>query len=642
MKVTYRAILFILCILPWYSSQTCLAQSKVKKKAEAWYNEGVRLENSGMQDAAFYCYTKAIKKQKSYALPWMAKANMLYSNDSLTSAYAVLLSGRKYIDKSNFKIDYGLALYSFLLQDYVAAQRHMESLLVYKPRFSSAFNYEVSILENSIVLADSLVRNPLNYELKILSENVNSEYDEYFPSLTVDGEKLFFTRLEPRDNSSRQRWNEDLYFCFQLDEQWSLARPLPSSVNSTMNEGANTISSDGRELFYAAMYHQRGDMNLYASRYSNDQWTSPKPISKEVNSPSWDSQPCLSADGSMLFFTSNRPGGLGNSDIYVARRDSNNVFSQIERLPFPINTPGNDQRPHFHPDGKTLYYSTNGLPGMGGSDLYKTELSHDGTWSTPVNLGFPINSFKDERGIFVSGDGRLAYISTNRPGGIGGMDIYQFELPRSVAPRPTAYLKGIVLDSLNDQPIYASIEVFDLSRNELYKQITTDSLNGEFLIAIPQTFDYSFNITSPGKIPISKTIFYDGVQEEAEILNQTFRLSSPKIGNQFRLNNVFFETNSAVLEEISKQELDIVARWMETIDDDVVFELQGHTDDRGSESWNLTLSQMRADAVRSYLITQGIEASRLTARGYGMTRPIATNETDEGRAQNRRTEVYFR
>ena len=284
----------------------------------------------------------------------------------------VLLSGRKYIDKSNFKIDYGLPC--FLLQDYVAAQKHMESLLVYKPRFSSAFNYEVSILENSIVLADSLVRNPLNYELKILSENVNSEYDEYFPSLTVDGEKLFFTRLEPRDNSSRQRWNEDLYSCIQLEEEWSLARPLPSSVNSTMNEGANTISSDGRELFYAAMYHQRGDMNLYASRYLNNQWTSPIPISKEVNSPSWDSQPCLSADGSMLLPQIDLE--VWGSQIYTLLDVILIMyFLKLNDCPIQSILQAMTSRPHFHPDGKTLYYSTNGLPGMGGSDLYKTELS---------------------------------------------------------------------------------------------------------------------------------------------------------------------------------------------------------------------------------------------------------------------------
>ena len=642
MKVTYRAILFILCTLLWYSSQTCLAQSKVKKKAEAWYNEGVRLENAGMQDAAFYCYTKAIKKQKSYALPWMAKANMLYSNDSLTSAYEVLINGRKHIDKSNFKIDYGLALYSFLLGDYVAAQRHMESLLEYKPRFSSVFNYEVSILAKSIVLADSLVRNPLNYALNILSENVNSEYDEYFPSLTVDGEKLFFTRLDPRHNTSKQRWNEDLYSCIQLEGEWSPAQPLPSSVNSKMNEGANTISSDGRELFYAAMYHQRGDMNLYSSSYSNNQWTSPTPISQEVNSPSWDSQPCLSADGSMLFFTSSRPGGLGNSDIYVARRDSNNTFSQIEQLPYPINTPGNDQRPHFHPDGKTLYYSTNGLPGMGGSDLYKTELNDDGTWSTPINLGFPINSFKDERGIFVSGDGRLAYISTDRPGGMGGMDIYQFELPQSIAPRTTAYLKGTVLDSLSGQPIAATIEIYDLTRAKTYRTLNVDAMSGSFLIAIPGSFNYSFHITSSGKIPISRTLTSDTIFRSGELLNEEFLLSSPSIGNQFRLNNVFFETNSAVLEEISQQELQLVANWMATVEDEVIFELQGHTDNRGSEDWNLTLSQQRADAVRNYLVSIGIPADRLIARGFGMTRPIDTNETEEGRANNRRTEVHFR
>ena len=279
---------------------------------------------------------------------------------------------------------------------------------------------------------------------------------------------------------------------------------------------------------------------------------------------------------------------------------------------------------------------------MGGSDLYKSQLMEDGSWTKPVNLGFPINSPKDERGIFISGDGKRALISTNRKGGMGGMDIYQFDLPQSVAPDLTSYLKGSVLDSLTRQPLTATIEIYDLTRNQEYRSVDVDPVDGSFLVALPGSFNYSFHITSPGKIPISKTITSDSILTSGELLNEEFLLTSPSIGNQFRLNNVFFETNSAVLEEISKQELQIVADWMITVEDTVIFELQGHTDNRGSEAWNLTLSQQRADAVRNYLVSIGIPDDRLIARGFGMTRPIDTNETEEGRANNRRTEVHFR
>ena len=213
---------------------------------------------------------------------------------------------------------------------------------------------------------------------------------------------------------------------------------------------------------------------------------------------------------------------------------------------------------------------------------------------------------------------------------------------RSVAPGLTSYLKGTVLDSLTRQPLTATIEIYDLTRNQEYRSVDVDPVDGSFLFAFPGSFNYSFHITSPGKIPISKTITFDSILTSGELLNEEFLLSSPSIGNQFRLNNVFFETNSAVLEEISKQELQIVADWMITLEDTVIFELQGHTDNRGSEAWNLTLSQQRADAVRNYLISIGIPDERLIARGFGMTRPIDTNETEEGRANNRRTEVHFR
>ena len=222
------------------------------------------------------------------------------------------------------------------------------------------------------------------------------------------------------------------------------------------------------------------------------------------------------------------------------------------------------------------------------------------------------------------------------------MDIYQFDLPQSVAPDLTSYLKGSVLDSLTRQPLTATIEIYDLTRNQEYRSVDVDPVDGSFLVALPGSFNYSFHITSPGKIPISKTITSDSILTSGELLNEEFLLTSPSIGNQFRLNNVFFETNSAVLEEISKQELQIVADWMITVEDTVIFELQGHTDNRGSEAWNLTLSQQRADAVRNYLVSIGIPDDRLIARGFGMTRPIDTNETEEGRANNRRTEVHFR
>ena len=641
MNIQHHMIVGLLCLVQCFFVSNCFAQNKVNKKAEAWYFEGIHSDNLGLIEEALFCYNKAIKKQKNYILPWLAKANSLYRIDSLQLAYDVLEKAESCIKTANVKLDYGLALYSFLLQDYDQAQQHIDELFQMQHRWSSAFKYEASILQESILLADSLVRNPHSYELERLPASVNSTYDEYFPSLTVDGEQLFFTRLEPNE-AGFNFWGEDLYFCSQEGESWADAVALPSTINSNKNEGANSISTDGNELFYAAMYGQHGDMNIYCSEYSNRQWNIPRSLSAEVNSSQWDSQPCLSADGSMLFFTSTRPGGLGNSDIYVARLDTNNVFSSVEPLPFPINTPGNDQRPHFHPDGKTLYFSSNGLPGMGGSDLYKTQLTEEGTWTKPINLGFPINSPKDERGIFISGDGKLAFISTNRKGGIGGMDIYQFDLPQSVAPDLTSYLKGTVLDSLTKKPITATIEIYDLTRNQEYRSVDVDSLDGSFLFALPGSFNYSFHITSPGKIPISKTITSDSIHTSGELLNEDFLLSSPSIGNQFRLNNVFFETNSAVLEEISKKELQIVANWMATVEDTVNFELQGHTDNRGSEAWNLTLSQQRADAVRNYLISIGIPDDRLIARGFGMTQPIDTNESEEGRAKNRRTEVHFR
>ena len=408
------------------------------------------------------------------------------------------------------------------------------------------------------------VENPVPFRPVNLGPNVNTEADEYLPALTADYRTLVFTRRVPRRATTRRDLpqEEDFYLSLYdtMELNWGPAERMPEPLNSNANEGAQTLSHDGRIVIFTACgrNNEPTGCDLYMSVRHGDRWGKPRNLGAPVNSSYWESFPSLSIDGYTLYFASNRRGGYGGTDIWYCTLEEGRWSEPVNMGP-AINTRGNETSPYIHFDDKTLYFSSDGHLGMGGADLYVARRQDDSTWGDVKNLGYPINTSGDEASLIVAPDGRTALFASDRYGGYGQQDLYSFIMPAPARPEAITFI--------------------------------------------------------------------DPVRQAENLLT---------LGDTVTLRNIFFHTASAELYEASLAELDRLAEALQR-HPRLRLEVGGHTDAVGSDEDNLALSERRAKAVYDYLILRGVEADRLTYRGYGETRPVASNDTPEGRAVNRRT-----
>jgi outer membrane protein OmpA-like peptidoglycan-associated protein/tetratricopeptide (TPR) repeat protein len=491
---------------------------------------------------------------------------------------------------------------------------------------------------------------PLPFAPQNLGPNINTADPEYAAMLTADAQKMVFTRLLP-DGRAKQ---EDFFVSERLpDGTWGPAKPLGEPVNTPYNEGAQSLSANGRLLVYTTGQYPdgMGNTDLYISELLDGRWTRPVNMGEPINGRAAETQPALSANGDLLIFASNRAGTKGDLDLWISKRQPDGSWSAPENLS-ELNTPYEDGSPFLHADGKTLYFRSRGLPGFGDFDLYRTQLQPDGHWSTPMNLGHPINTPSEEGLLVITLDGREGYFFSGQgPGHQGSWDIYRFEVPQQIRPFPATYARIKVLDAETRRPLRAAAELFEFPSERLFSSGKTDR-DGEWLVCLPSGTAYGLNLQASGYLLYSDHFdLADGYSAEKpfeiEVLLQ--RIPSPAaeipvntppkktIGKPVILRNVFFQSGSAALKPESKGELDRLKKMMDD-HPTVRLQIQGHTDNVGAEQDNLSLSEARATAVIQYLISKGIAPARLTAKGFGETQPIDTNDTPKGRANNRRTE----
>lgn len=421
----------------------------------------------------------------------------------------------------------------------------------------AANNATVTEMLELATFRDNAISHPVAFTPENLGDAVNTNDDEYVNMLSFDGTQLLFTRKMPMGNGYQK---EFLYISQWEGQQWTEPQLLAfADFPQDVDPGAAFISADGKKLYLTGCGWTRdSSCNLYVSEWKDGQWAMPKLLSEGINTRSWESQPCVSSDGKELYFVSRRNG---NADIYCAKRNTDGSWGEPQNVGTPINTQGTEMAPFLHPDGHTLYFSSDKHIGMGGFDLFMSRRGDDGQWQEPVNLGFPINTNGDEINFFVAADGKTAFISSQREGGHGGYDIYTFELPEEIRPDSANYL--------------ASVDVVELT---------------------------------PGDAVV--------------------------------LQNIQFEFNSAALTADSESGIQVLTAFLKR-NPNLKVELAGHTDNVGNENYNLKLSSERAESVRKALIANGIEETRLTAKGYGATKPMVPNDTEEHRALNRRTEMII-
>lgn len=583
---------------------------------------------------------KAIDADNQFIEAYQLLAQLCYDQGRLEEAigyYAVTLKIDPEGNPDGYRLLAGLNL---MTGDYKGALQLVETYLSFPPDKVRNIKEGESIREKCIFAMEA-IRNPVPFQPENLGDAVNSEYSEYWPALSVDEQILMFTVMLPGEahtGGDPLSLHEDFFYSTRDEGSWEPRINAGAPLNTPDNEGAHSMTADGKTLWFTACNRRSGQgmCDLYYSILEDGRWSSPRNAGSPVNSRYSEKHPAISADGRILYFTSNRPGGSGSYDIWMSER-SGETWSDPVNLGDSVNTPGLEQSPFIHPDQKSLYFSSTGWPGMGQGDLFLTRLNRTSGWSTPENLGYPINTYDDDIGLTLNARGNRAYFASNRGEGMD-TDIYAFEMPVKVRPVPVSYMKGRVYDSRNMKGLKAVLQLIDLETEETVMELESYPGEGNYLISLPTDRDYALNVSADGYLFYSDHFTFTGLHSRAKPLRRDVPLEPVKVGSVVVLHNIFYSTGSFELEPESRAELNRVYDFL-LLNSAIGVEISGHTDNTGTPEHNQELSEQRARSVVEYLVNRGIDNKRLKAAGYGEMNPVADNENEEGRARNRRTEL---
>jgi outer membrane protein OmpA-like peptidoglycan-associated protein len=617
------------------------------KKAIKYVEQGMasvrELGPDGYPDykSAIYWIDKAIEKDPLFTDAYFLKAEYCMQsgrNMEAIEAYKKIIEIDPNISTTGF-VYFDLAILEFSQGIYADALDHAKK---YKsiPGANPEYLEQINDLILNCEFAIQAIKNPTKFNPVNVGAGVNSADSEYFPTLTVDQQQLLFTR---RVTDSRGYQQEDFFVSTTQQGYWGTGDPMPKNINTAYNEGAPTFAPDGRTLIFVGCISERGtygdgrrgygSCDLFITQKAGNTWYDPINLPGGVNTQNWETQPSLSADGKTLYFVRGPVRGSGamnirNGDIYVSKMNEDGSWSEAKKLPDNINTPQSEQSCFIHPDGKTLYFSSNGHIGMGGYDLYMTTLQPDGSWSDPVNLGYPINTHNNENSLVVYADGSLAVFASDREGGLGELDLYEFEMPVSIRPTRTIYMTGTVFDSKTNVKLGAKFRLVDLETGKEMVYSFSDSKTGGFLVTLPINKEYGLFVEKEGYLPYSVNFNLLVPENSTEPYHQDVPLVADQVGVPITLENVFFDLDSYNLRSVSYVELDKLVQYLKD-NPTMKIELQGHTDTQGDDKHNLELSHNRAKAVYEYLISKGIAKERMTYKGYGETQPVVTDEEIE-------------
>ncbi|MCX6312409.1 MAG: OmpA family protein [Bacteroidetes bacterium] len=515
------------------------------------------------------------------------------------------------------------------------------------------------------VTGKELQKNPQRVFIDNLGVTVNSSDPEYSPLITADESEMIFTSRRSTTTGGKMDGNqyfEDLYQTNYVNGKWTAPINMGKPINTEDHDATAGLSPDGQKLY---IYRHINNGDLYECVLKGDKWSEPEHMNKNINSDGHESSVSLSFDGKKLFFVSNKEGGIGNRDIWYSQMDPKGKWGPATNIGAPINTIYGEEGVFIHPDGKTMYFSSQGHNTMGGYDIFKSEFK-DGKWGEPENLGWPINGPDDDVFFVISANGKHGYYASTKVDGQGEKDIYKITFlgpeknlalstednllaglaqpvknvealkPVEIKTAQVTILKGTVTDKATKLPLGASIEIVDNSLSQVIATFTANSSSGKYLVSLPSGKNYGIAVKMDGylfhsenfDIPIIAT--YQEVTKDVE-------LEKIAVGATIVLRNVFFDYNKSTLKPESSAELDRLVKIL--VDNPSIrIELSGHTDSRGSDEGNQKLSEARAKSCVDYLVAHGIKLDRLEFKGYGETKPIATNDTEDGMAQNRRTE----
>jgi len=628
-----KRLLVFLCLLPCI----CFAQKQTSspvKQAQKSYLLANQYLGYKLYDKAIIELNQAVILDKSFTAAYQQLGDIYRISGKFSNA---LTNYRKVLELDPEFLPltyYGIAESELNTGNYSKAVEHFNKYLTY-PSLSTESKQKTEKYIVDCKFSLEAIKYPVSFKPVNLGPGINSKEEEYLPVITADEKMIIFTRQTNR--------NEDFFKSVKKDSVWSTAEYLSKDINTyNYNEGAQCISPDGNYLFFTGCNRPDGlgRCDIYISKWEGNAWSKPFNIGSPINTPGWESQPSISADGRTLYFVSTRKGGYGGYDIWKSDLNLEGSWGIPVNLGPEINTLYDEQSPFIHPDDESLYFSSNGWPGLGNKDLFMSrKLFKDDVqtgWKQVQNLGYPINTFGEESGLSISSNGKLAFFSTNQKGGFGGLDIYSFELPEAMRPNMVTYVKGLVFDKSTKEILDAKVEIINLKDGKAIFDDIADPETGEFLATMMAGKSFGLNVSKDGYLFYSQNF-----TPEMNLINKPFILEIPlqkiEIGGLVILKNIFFESGQFNLLPESKTELQQLIRFIRE-NPTVSIEIGGHTDDIGDIKSNLELSENRARTVYNYLLSNQVSANMISFKGYGEGLPLNDNATEVNRKNNRRTE----
>lgn len=626
---------FFLAVLPG------MAQSK---RAVESYEKGQKaLADRNLAEAGRY-YAKAIEQDASYAEAYIKMGELAVFDRNMDAA-------AKYYEKAvSLKPDAPeiQPAYSWLGNYYLRAGQYekaapfLEKFLTLQAGIAKPTPLQritakrVTRMRDICAFALQAMQKPLKIEVRRLPETVNGFESQYFPVLTADRENLLFTGIEIENG------DESLYLSEKTQDGWSKPKALPAPINTSENEGTASLSADGRTLVFTVCQSRLkrgfGNCDLYIAYRAGNEWSEPENLGPAINSKEWESQPTLSPDGRWLLFASDRPGGIGKRDIWMARKDSTGHWTPAVNAGAAINTTEDDVSPFLHANGRTLFFASDGWIGMGGFDIWMSDWNGSG-FSAPENVGYPINNFEDQSALFITSDGKKGLYSQEERLHQDRRQsrLWELDVPEELTKRfrKANVLKGLVREAGTGKPLAATLELVNLKSGSTDALLTSDARTGTYTAVLAEGNEYAVFVQKAGYLYKSLTFDYSGSGGD-KVLN--IDLEPVKKDRREVLKNVFFESGKWDLEPKSEAELQKLVRLLNE-NPAITLEVSGHTDDVGDDKSNLELSLRRARSVGDYLIAHGIAATRIKAVGRGETQPVQANTSEENRALNRRIEV---
>lgn len=515
-----------------------------------------------------------------------------------------------------------------------------------------------------------LVKNPVRVFIDNVGAEVNSQYPDYGTVISADESVMLFTSRRSNTTGGKMdpginEYFEDIYISAKKEGKWTPALNMGSPINTDDHDANSGLSADGQKFL---IYIGKNNGDLYESELKGTVWSKPERMNKNINTDYHESSACYSPDVKSVYFVSDKPeGGLGGRDIYISTKDKKNKWGKAVNLGPGINTKYNEEGVFIHPDGKTLYFSSQGHETMGGYDIFKSVFDDvTQTWSKPENLGYPVNTTDDDVFFVISASGKRGYYSSVNEQGYGEKDIYVITflgpekpmvlnnednlLASLAAPvketviAPTivikeaqlTILKGVITDALTQKPLEAIIEIIDNLKNEVIASFTSNSSSGNYLVSLPAGKNYGIAVKKENYLFHSENFDIPMTAAFQEVVKDV-ALKNVAVGSKIILKNIFFDYGKSTIRNESTNELERLTKLLNDVPT-LKIEISGYTDSKGSAEFNQKLSESRAKAILDYLVKVSIPADRLTFIGYGKEQPIASNDTDEGRQLNRRTE----